>query len=433
MIWNEDFETLPREALEALQFTRLKALLENVYARVPFYKKSFDESGVKPEDLKCLKDLSRFPFTYKQDLRDNYPFGMFAVPQEQVVRIHASSGTTGKPTVVGYTRRDVDTWAELMARSLNGAGIGKGDTLQNAYGYGLFTGGLGAHYGAEKLGASVIPVSGGNSKRQLMIMQDFGVTAVCCTPSYALNLHEMAVEEGFDLRKLPIKVGVFGAEPWTNEMRAEIEDKWGMDAIDIYGLSEIIGPGVACECIEAKNGMHIFEDHFLVETINPETGENVPFGEAGELVFTTLTKEAIPLIRYRTRDITIINKEPCRCGRSFVRMNKVMGRSDDMLIIRGVNVFPSQIESVLIDRKGVLPHYLLEVDRVGNLDTLEVKVEVSGEFFSDEIKTLQKLGDSIEKDIKDMIGVTCKVRLVEPKSIARSEGKAQRVIDKRNK
>lgn len=431
MIWNEEFETLPREALEALQFRRLKSLLETVYARVPFYKAKFDECGIRPEDLKTLSDLNKFPFTYKQDLRDNYPFGMFAVPQEQVVRIHASSGTTGKPTVVGYTRRDIDTWSELMARTLSAAGIGKGDILQNAYGYGLFTGGLGAHYGAEKIGASVIPISGGNSKRQLMLMKDFGTTAISCTPSYALSLFEVAEEEGYDIKSMPIKVGVFGAEPWTNEMRNEIEAKWGIDAVDIYGLSEIIGPGVGFECVEAKNGMHVSEDHFIVETIDPDTGEVLPFGEPGELVFTTITKEAIPLIRYRTRDIAVINRQPCKCGRTFVRMSKVMGRSDDMLIIRGVNVFPSQIEAVLVDKKGVLPHYLLEVDRVENLDTLEVKVEVEGSFFSDEIKELQRLTREIEKDIKDMIGVTCKVRLVEPKSIARSEGKAQRVIDKR--
>lgn len=434
MIWNEEYETLPREEIEALQFRRLKTLLETVYARVPFYKSQFDQYGIKPDDLKKLSDLSNFPFTYKQDLRDNYPFGMFAVPQEQVVRIHASSGTTGKPTVVGYTRRDVDTWSELMARTLSGAGIRKGDILQNAYGYGLFTGGLGAHYGAEKIGASVIPISGGNSKRQLMIMKDFGSTAISCTPSYALSLFEAAEEEGYDIKKdMSLKVGVFGAEPWTNEMRKEIESKWGIDAVDIYGLSEIIGPGVGFECVEAKNGMHISEDHFIVETIDPETGKNVPFGEPGELVFTTLTKEAIPLIRYRTRDIAVIDKHPCKCGRTTVRMSKVMGRSDDMLIIRGVNVFPSQIEAVLIEKKGVLPHYLLEVDRADNLDTLEVKVEVEGSFFSDEIKELQKLSKEIEKDIKDMVGVTCRVRLVEPKSIARSEGKAQRVIDKRKK
>jgi len=431
MIWNEDFETLPREALEALQLRRLQALVENVYARVPLYKQKFDEAGIKPEDIKSLSDLAKLPFTYKQDMRDSYPYGMFAVPQEQVVRIHASSGTTGKPTVVGYTRRDIETWSEIMARTMSGAGVGKGDILQNAYGYGLFTGGLGAHYGAEKCGASVIPISGGNSKKQLMIMKDFGSTAISCTPSYALNLYEQALEEGIDLKELPIKVGIFGAEPWTNEMRADIEEKWGIDAVDIYGLSEIIGPGVAFECVEAKNGMHINEDHFIVETIDPETGEVLPFGEEGELVFTTITKEAIPLIRYRTRDITTIMKEPCKCGRTFVRMNKVTGRSDDMLIIRGVNVFPSQIESVIVSRENVVPHYQLVVDREGNMDTLEVLLEISEDFFSDEIKELQKLEKGIEKDIKDMIGVTCKVRLVEPKSIARSEGKAVRVIDKR--
>lgn len=432
MIWNEEFETLPREALEALQLKRLQNLVETLYARVPFYKQKLDEAGVKPEDIKTLKDITKLPFTNKQDLRDNYPFGMFAVPQEQVVRIHASSGTTGKPTVVGYTRRDIDTWSELMARTLHAAGVGKGDVLQNAYGYGLFTGGLGAHYGAEKIGASVIPISGGNSKKQLMIMKDFGSTAISCTPSYALNLHEIALEEGLDIKNdTKIKVGIFGAEPWTDSMRKEIEEKWGIDAIDIYGLSEIIGPGVAFECVEAKNGMHISEDHFIVETIDPETGEQLPFGEKGELVFTTITKEAIPLIRYRTRDISRIMKEPCKCGRTFVRMEKVTGRSDDMLIIRGVNVFPSQIESILIDTQGIMPHYQLVVDRVDNMDTLEVKVEVSEDIFSDEVKELQALEKGLQKDIKDIIGVSCKVRLVEPKSIARSEGKAVRVIDNR--
>ncbi|MGA1861501.1 phenylacetate--CoA ligase [Deferribacter thermophilus] len=432
MIWNEEYETLPREALEALQLKRLQHLVEKVYATVPFYRKKLDEAGVKPEDIKSLSDLKKLPFTTKQDLRDNYPFGLFAVPKEQVVRIHASSGTTGKPTVVGYTRRDIKTWAELMARTFYAAGVGKGDILQNAYGYGLFTGGLGAHYGAELIGASVIPISGGNSKKQIMIMQDFGTTAISCTPSYALNLYEVAEEMGVDLKKLPVRVGVFGAEPWTNEMRKEIEEKWGIDAIDIYGLSEVIGPGVAFECIEAKNGMHINEDHFLVEIIDPETGEQLPYGEKGEIVFTTITKEAIPLIRYRTRDITRLIKEPCICGRTFVRMEKVMGRSDDMLIIRGVNVFPSQIESILMETKGILPHYLIVVDRENNLDTLEVLVEVNEEFFSDEIKRLQELEKAIEKNIKEMIGITAKVRLVEPKTIERSQGKAKRVIDKRS-
>ncbi len=432
MIWNEEYETLPREALEALQAKRLKNLVERVSATVPFYKKKFKEVGVTADDIKTVEDIVKLPFTTKQDMRDSYPYGMFAVPRDQVVRIHASSGTTGKPTVVGYTRRDIQTWAELMARTFHAAGVAKGDVLQNAFGYGLFTGGLGAHYGAELLGASVIPISGGNSKKQLMIMKDFGTTAFCCTPSYALNLYEIATEMGVDVKSLPIKVGVFGAEPWTQQMRQEIEEKWGIDAIDIYGLSEVIGPGVSFECVEAKHGMHINEDHFIVETIDPETGEQLPFGEKGELVFTTITKEGIPLIRYRTRDITRIIKEPCICGRTFVRMEKVMGRSDDMLIIRGVNVFPSQIESILMDTKGVSPHYQLIVDRLDNMDILEVQVEVTDDLFSDEIKKLQALEKSIVKDIKDIIGISVKVKLVEPKSIARSEGKAVRVIDKRN-
>ncbi|MEC9492764.1 phenylacetate--CoA ligase family protein [Flexistipes sp.] len=431
MIWNNEFETLPPEALEALQLKRLKNIVEKVYATVPFYRKRFNEYGITPDDIKSLSDLQKLPFTTKQDLRDNYPFGMFAVPKEQVVRIHASSGTTGKPTVVGYTKRDIEHWAELMARTFSAAGVKKGDVLQNAYGYGLFTGGLGAHYGAELLGASVIPISGGNSKKQIMIMKDFGTTAISCTPSYALSLYEVAQEEGIDLKDLPVKVGVFGAEPWTDSMRKEIEDKWDIDAVDIYGLSEVIGPGVAFECLEAKKGMHINEDHFIVEIIDPETGEVKPFGEEGEIVFTTITKEAIPIIRYRTRDITRLIKEPCRCGRTFARMEKVTGRTDDMMIIRGVNVFPSQIESILMEAKGTLSHYQLVVDRVNNLDTLEVWVEVGEEFFSDEIKVLQQFSKSLERNIKDIIGVTAKVKLVEPKTLERSQGKAQRVIDKR--
>jgi len=431
MIWDEEFETLPREALEALQLKRLAATAERVYATVPFYKKTFDEAGIRPGDIKSLKDLKRLPFTTKIDLRDNYPFGLFAVPMEQVVRIHASSGTTGKQTVVGYTRRDINTWAELMARSLAAAGAQKNDIIHNAYGYGLFTGGLGVHYGAEKLGASVIPISGGNSKRQIIIMQDFGSTVLTCTPSYALFLAETAEEMGVDIKKLKLKVGIFGAEPWSEKMRDEIERHLSIDAIDIYGLSEVIGPGVSIECIEAKRGLHIFEDHFIPEIINPRTGEVLPYGEKGELVFTTITKEAFPLIRYRTRDISVLYPQPCKCGRTHVRMERVSGRSDDMLIIRGVNVFPSQIESVLMNVDGVEPHYLLTVDRQGNLDTLEVQVEVNEKGFSDEVKDLQVLGQRIEKDIKDLLGVTAEVKLVEPKTIQRSEGKAQRVIDKR--
>jgi len=431
MLFDEEFETLPREALEALQLKRLAAMAKRVYAKVPFYKKTFDQAGIKPSDIKSLKDLRRLPFTNKIDLRDNYPFGLFAVPMEQVVRIHASSGTTGKPTVVGYTRRDINTWAELMARSLAAAGAHKNDIIHNAYGYGLFTGGLGVHYGAEKLGASVIPISGGNSKRQIVIMQDFGSTVLTCTPSYALSLAETAEEMGVDFKNLKLKVGIFGAEPWSEKMRDDIERKLNIQAIDIYGLSEVIGPGVSIECLEAKRGLHVFEDHFIPEIIDPKNGEVLPYGQKGELVFTTITKEAFPLIRYRTRDISVLYAEPCKCGRTHVRMERVSGRSDDMLIIRGVNVFPSQIESVLMNIEGVEPYYLLIVDRQGALDTLEVQVEVNEKVFSDEVKNLQSLGRRIEKDIKDLLGVNAGVKLVGPKTIQRSEGKAQRVIDKR--
>jgi phenylacetate-CoA ligase len=433
MIYNEEFETLPREVLEALQLKRLKQVVERVYHTVGFYGKSFDQAGVTPDDIKTLDDLKRFPFTTKQDLRDNYPFGMFAVPMSSVVRLHASSGTTGRSTVVGYTKRDIDTWSELMARCFVAAGLTKNDIIHNAYGYGLFTGGLGAHYGAEKLGASVIPMSGGNTKRQIMILQDFGPTAICCTPSYALNLAEQGKAMGVDMRSLKLRVGIFGAEPWSEKMRQEIENAMGITALNIFGLSEIMGPGVSMECLEGRHGMHIFEDHFLVETINPETGEVLPPGSEGELVFTTITKEAFPLIRYRTRDISRLFTEPCRCGRTLHRMDRVMGRSDDMLIIRGVNVFPSQIEAILLAIEGVEPHYQLIVDRAGNLDTLEIQVEVGEQLFAnaDEVKVLQKVERRIVKDIKDYLGVSAKVKLVEPKTLQRSEGKASRVQDKR--
>jgi phenylacetate-CoA ligase len=433
MLWNDEFETLPREAIESLQLKRLQQTLQRVYATVPFYRESFRKAGVAPETIKSLKDLRRLPFTLKQDMRDNYPYGLFAVPLDQIVRIHASSGTTGKPTVVGYTRRDIDTWSELMARSFVAAGAHRGDVIHNAYGYGLFTGGLGAHYGAEKLGASVIPMSGGNTKRQIMIMQDFGSTVLTCTPSYSLYLAEAAAEEGIDFRQLKLRVGIFGAEPWSESIRREIEEKLNIKAIDIYGLSEILGPGVAIECIEAQSGLHIWEDHFIPEIINPDTGEVLPLGERGELVLTTITKEGIPMIRYRTRDITRLIPETCVCGRTHMRLERMSGRSDDMLIIRGVNVFPSQIESVLIGIDGVEPHYQLIVDRDENLDTLEVQVEVNEQTFSDEIKVLQDLSGRIRKEIKDLLGITCKVRLVEPKTITRSEGKARRVIDNRSK
>lgn len=432
MIWNEEYETMSREQLEALQLRRLQDLVERVYFRVKPYREMMDEAGVKPENIKTLSDLSRLPFTTKDFLRDNYPFGLFTVPLEQVVRVHASSGTTGKPTVVGYTKRDIETWAEVMARALACGGVHRGDVVHNAYGYGLFTGGLGAHYGAENLGATVIPISGGQTKRQILIMQDFGSTVLLSTPSYALNMAETMADMGVDVASLKLRVGIFGAEPWSENMREEVEKKLGLKAIDIYGLSEIIGPGVSMECIEAQHGMHIFEDHFLPEIIDPDTGEALPMGETGELVFTTLTKEAFPIIRYRTKDITRLIKEPCICGRNFVRMEKISGRTDDMLIIRGVNVFPTQVEHVLVGIKGVEPHYQIIVNRVGSLDTMEVQVEVSEKLFSDEIKNLENLSKHIQAEIKDLIGSSCKVTLVEPRTIQRSEGKAKRVIDNRN-
>jgi phenylacetate-CoA ligase len=433
MIYDEEFETLPREALEALQLKRLQQVVSRVYHTVGFYKKSFDQAGVQPENLKTLNDLKRFPFTTKQDLRDNYPFGLFAAPMSSVVRLHASSGTTGASTVVGYTKRDIETWSDLMGRCFVAAGLTKNDIIHNAYGYGLFTGGLGAHYGAERIGASVIPMSGGNTKRQITILQDFRPTAICCTPSYALNLAEQGKLMGVEMRSLALRVGIFGAEPWSENMRQEIEKAMGLTAFNIYGLSEIMGPGVAMECSEARDGMHIFEDHFLVETIDPQTCEVLPPGEEGEIVFTTLTKEAFPLIRYRTRDIARLNPSPCRCGRTHIRMGRVMGRSDDMLIIRGVNVFPSQIEAVLVGIEGLEPHYQLIVDREGTLDTLEVQVELSEKQAADfdEVKVLQKLESRLKKDMKDYLGITAKVKLVEPKTLQRSEGKANRVIDRR--
>ncbi len=431
MIWNEEFETLPREALEALQLKRLQHQIERVYAAVPYYRNKMTEAGVKSSDIKNLKDLRKLPFTTKEDLRLNYPFGLFAVPFERVVRIHASSGTTGKPTVVGYTKRDIDSWAELMARTLSCGGAHQGDVVHNAYGYGLFTGGLGAHYGAEKLGAAVIPISGGNSKRQIMIMQDFGSTVLMCTPSYALNLADVMKEMNVDPASLKLRVGLFGAEPWSENMREEIQKRLNLKAIDIFGLSEVMGPGVASECIEEQHGLHIFEDYFLPEIVDPKTMEPLPPGEHGELVFTTLTKEAFPVIRYRTKDISRLIADPCSCGRTFHRMERITGRTDDMLIIRGVNVFPSQIEHVLMSIEGVEPHYQIIVGREGSLDVVEVQVEVSENIFSDEVKVLEKLGKKIEREIKDLLGISCKVKLVEPKTIQRSEGKAKRVIDNR--
>lgn len=429
--WEEEIETLPRVGLESIQLKRLQRLVARMYEKVAPYRQKMDEAGVKPGDIQSLKDLAKLPFTYKDDLRDNYPFGLFTVPLDELVRVHASSGTTGKSTVVGYTKADVKLWSGVMARAYCCGGVTSGDMVHNAYGYGLFTGGLGAHYGAERLGATVIPISGGNTKRQIGIMRDFGSTVLMATPSYALNLADAMAELDVDPASLSLKVGIFGAEPWSENMREEVERKLNLKAIDIYGLSEIIGPGVAMECLNSSGGMHIFEDHFLPEIIDPETGEVLPPGEKGELAFTTLTKEAFPLIRYRTKDISRLMYETCSCGRTLVRMEKVTGRTDDMLIIRGVNVFPSQVEHVLMGVEGVEPHYQIVVEREGNLDTMQLLVEVSEDLFSDEIRFLENMSKKIQVDIKDYLGVTCTVKLVEPKTIQRSEGKAQRVIDRR--
>ncbi|HWR01307.1 MAG TPA: phenylacetate--CoA ligase [Chlorobaculum sp.] len=430
MIWNEYHECMDREQLAKLQGQRLRDMVERIYFNVPFYRNRLQELGIEPGDIRSIDDLKKLPFTTKQDLRDNYPFGLFAVPQQDVVRFHASSGTTGKSTVVGYTHNDIMMWSEVVARSLTMAGVTKNDIVQVAYGYGLFTGGLGLHYGAEKVGASVIPISGGNTKKQLQLMEDFGSTAIACTPSYAAFLGEAIVEEKIDRSRIKLRAGIFGAEPWTEEMRSEIEKLLGLKAFDIYGLSEVIGPGVSMECA-CQKGMHVFEDHFIPEIIDPVTCEVLPYGELGELVFTTVTKEALPLLRYRTRDLTRLHADWCECGRTLVRMEKCVGRSDDMLIIRGVNVFPSQVESVLLEMSETRPHYLLVVDRENNLDTLEVQVEVEDQFFSDEVKELEGLRKRIQSNLASTLGLHAAVRLVEPGTIERSMGKAQRVIDKR--
>jgi len=430
MIWDRKHETMSRGDLEGLQLERLKTQAANVYEVVPFYRQRFMEQGVTPQAIRTLADLAKLPFTYKRDFRDNYPLGLAAVPKERIVRIHASSGTTGKPTVVAYTAGDIDTWSEVMARTITAGGVTKHDVVHNAYGYGLFTGGLGFHYGAERIGATVIPVSGGVTKRQIMLMQDLGSTVLCCTPSYALYLAEAAQEMGVDLRETALRVGIFGAEPWSERMRQEIEAKLGLKALDIYGLSEIIGPGVSVEC-EHQCGLHIFEDHFLPEIVDPGTGMPVPWGQRGELVLTTLTKEALPVIRYRTGDITSLNAETCACSRTMVRMAKPSGRTDDMLIVRGINVFPSQIETVLLQVEGVQPHYQIIVDRQHTLDDLEVWVEVSEEVFADEIRGLEALEHRIRNELHNALGIAARVRLVEPRSIQRSEGKAKRVVDRR--
>jgi phenylacetate-CoA ligase len=428
--WEEKVETLSRDKLEQLQLERLKKTLVNAYDNVDFYKKSFDDAGIDPVGFDSLEDLEKIPFTTKDDLRKNYPFGLFARPMEEVVRIHSSSGTTGNPTVVGYTKNDIAMWANLIARDLYGAGVRKGDIIQNSYGYGLFTGGLGLHYGGELLGSVVIPASGGNTERQLKIMTDYGSTVICCTPSYGLYLAEVGKELGIDFAKLPLAVGIMGAEPWTEEMRSEIEQRLSITAIDIYGLSEIIGPGVSCECTY-KKGLHVAEDHFIIEIVDPKTGKRLQPGHTGEMVFTSLTKEALPLIRYRTRDLSYINIDKCDCGRTHARMAKPVGRADDMLIIRGINVFPSQIEEVLMKIKEVEPHYLIVVDRKRYLDTLELWIEVSEDVFSEKMNELEKFEALVEHKLYSAIGIKIDVKLKEPKTIQRSTGKAKRVLDKR--
>ncbi|MDN5332295.1 MAG: phenylacetate-CoA ligase [Tepidanaerobacteraceae bacterium] len=430
MYWNPKYECMPRDEIKQLQLERLRQTLERAYHNVPHYRRIMQEIGFEPEDLKSLEDLRNLPFTSKKDLRENYPYGMFAVSLSEVIRIHSSSGTTGKPTVVGYTRHDINIWSEIMARTLVTAGVHKSDVIQNAYGYGLFTGGLGIHYGAEKIGATIIPVSGGNTKRQVMIMKDYGTTVLTCTPSYSLHIAETIEEMGISKDELKLRIGIFGAEPWSENMRREIEERLNISAIDIYGLSEIIGPGVAIEC-PYKNGLHVHEDHFIVEVIDPKTGEILPPGERGELVFTSLTKEALPMIRYRTGDISRIIEEPCPCGRTSVKIGRIEGRTDDMIIIRGVNVFPSQIEHVLLEIGQTEPHYQLVIDRIGYLDILEVQVEVSEKMFSDDVKSLEILSKKIQNEIESTLGISVKVKLVEPKTFERSEGKAKRVIDKR--
>lgn len=428
--WNIHAETMEAGQMVEMQGSRLRDLVGVLYHSSSFYRARFQEQGLLPEDIQSLEDITKLPFVTKQDMRDNYPYGMFAVPPSQIVRIHASSGTTGRPTVVGYTKRDIGVWSEVMARSLVAAGITNQSVIQVAYGYGLFTGGLGVHYGAEMVGASVIPVSSGNTARQIMLMKDFGTTAIACTPSYALYIAETMKEMGIEPGDTALKVGVFGAEPWSESMRREIEERLAIKAIDIYGLSEIIGPGVACEC-ECQVGLHVNEDHFYPEIINPVTCDILPDGEKGELVITTLTKEGLPMVRYRTRDLTVLNRETCQCGRTLVRMSKVLGRSDDMLIIRGVNVFPSQVESVLLNLGATSPHYQLIVEREDNLDKLTVLVEVTDELFSDEVRRLETVEHRIKAELASVLSVSASVRLVAPKTIERSEGKAKRVIDKR--
>ncbi len=430
MIWNKESECMPVEERQKLQLRRLKAVVKRAYEKVPYYRAHFDEAKVSPSGIRTLRDIEKFPFTSKAHLRDAYPFGMFAVPQEEIVEVHTSSGTTGTPIVAGYTRKDIDVWGEVVARCLAMAGTTKGDIVQNCYGYGLFTGGLGIHYGAHRIGATVVPISAGQTKRQLEIMRDFGTTIITCTPSYALYLAEAAEEMGIDRVNIKLKAGCFGAEVWSERMRDEIERRLHLIALNIYGLTEIIGPGVAHEC-EHKNGLHIFEDHFFPEVISPETLEPLPDGEKGELVLTTLTREGMPMIRFRTKDITALRREQCKCGRTLVLMDRITGRTDDMLKIRGVQVFPSKIERALLEIKGIEPHYQIIVTRPHHLDEIEVQVELSKKLFSDEVRHIEDLKKKIEDHIEAAIGLRVKVSLVEPKTLPRSEGKAKRVIDKR--
>jgi len=430
LYWDQKNECMSRDRIHDIQSKRLVSLVKRVYTNVPYYREKMHAKGILPEDITSIEDIDLLPFTTKQDLRETYPFGLFASPMNEIVRVHASSGTTGKQTVVGYTQKDITLWSELMARCFSMTGADKSSVIQVSYGYGLFTGGLGAHYGAERIGAATVPTSSGNTQRQINIMKDFGVTVLCCTPSYALYLAEVIEESGISLDELKLKAGVFGAEPWTENMRSEIERRLNIKAYDIYGLSEIMGPGVSMDC-EYKNGLHIWEDHFYPEIINSDTGERLPANTDGELVFTTLTKEGFPLIRYRTRDVSSLSYEKCGCGRTVARMAKPSGRTDDMLIIRGVNVFPSQIESVLLEIGETSPHYMIIIDRVGTLDTIEIQVELTVDMLSDEVKRLEDTENKIRRGIESTLGLAAKVTLVESKTIQRSEGKAVRVIDKR--
>lgn len=430
MYYQPDIETMSREDLEALQLERLQALVKRVYQKIPFYKESFDKAGINPEDIKSLADLTKLPFTVKQDMRDAYPFGLFAVPRKDVVRVHCSSGTTGTATVVGYTQKDLENWGDCFARALYGAGCGPDSTLQIAYGYGLFTGGLGAHNGGERAGCTVLPMSTGNTKRQVRLMKDFDVDCLCCTSSYALNIAEVAQEEGYDVHEFPIHAGILGAEPCSEATRAEIEQKMGIQVYDLYGLSEVMGPGVACEC-EKQHGLHVCEDQFIIEILDPKTLQPVPDGEWGEVVFTTLCKECSPLVRYRTRDISRILVGECECGRTFRRMDRIAGRTDDMMILRGVNVFPSQIEEEIVSFPEIAPQYQLILTTKGTLDHAELRVETVPEFPFDEIRRLEKLKKDLQKALKENLQIAVDVKIVEPKTIERAEGKAKRIIDMR--